>query len=297
MFPILRVNPEALIGDEQLGSKSKFWFARENDELWLFKLARDNTGEDWAEKVAAEIARHVQVDAATVELADYFGRRGSASLSFVGPTESLVHGNEILASHIFGYDRQKKLKQSDHTFDNIVAAIRKLVADTDWYHEVLKDLAPFLVLDALVCNTDRHHENWGFLMNSEDSLGGVKKKTIRIAPSFDHASSLGRELLDDLANNHLAANGVAAYARRGHGGIYWNPTDHRGANPLHLVELASSKFPDYFRDALGNVAGIPVKQLIELVDMVPNLVISEPSRRFAKALITYTHGVISGLST
>ena len=101
MFPILQVDPNSLVGDEQLGSKSKFWFAYE-DALWLFKQARDNTGEDWAEKVASEIARCVHVEAARVELAQYLEHRGSASLSFVAKEENLVHGNEILGGQIFG---------------------------------------------------------------------------------------------------------------------------------------------------------------------------------------------------
>ena len=213
MFPILQADPNSLIGDEQLGSKSKFWFEHEGNR-WLFKLARENTGEDWAEKVAAEVATVVSVEAAHVELADYLGRRGSASLSFIGENESLVHGNEILAGQIFGYDRQKKLKQSDHTFDNIVAAVRTLVGGAGWYHDVVKVIAKYIVLDALICNTDRHHENWGFLTTYKTRETGVVGPSFGMAPSFDHASSLGRELLDERAADILAANGVAAYARR-----------------------------------------------------------------------------------
>jgi len=296
VFPILQVDPNSLVGDEQLGSKNKFWFAREG-ELWLFKQAREHTGEDWAEKVAAEVAKLLEVEAARVELAEYLGRRGCASLSFVGTDESLVHGNEILAGQIFGYDRQKKSKQSDHTFDNIVAAVEKLVGGAKWYHEVLKDLARYIVLDALICNTDRHHENWGFLTRFEKNAEGGITMNFRIAPSFDHASSLGRELLPERAQEILAADGVMAYARRGHGGVYWKQSDRHGANPLELVELASKKFPNYLRDALTDVANTPVELLLDIVDEVPNLIMPEPSRRFAKALLTYTHGVLSGLAT
>jgi hypothetical protein len=166
------------------------------------------------------------------------------TLSFIEDHESLVHGNEILAGQIFGYDRQKKLRQNDHTFANIVAAVRKLVGGAEWYHDVLKDIARYIVLDALICNTDRHHENWGFLTTYQTSDNGTVRMRFRMAPSFDHASSLGRELLDDRASAILTANGVAAYAQRGHGGIYWEHTDNRGANPLELIKLASSKFPD-----------------------------------------------------
>lgn len=121
--------------------------------------------------------------------------------------------------------------------------------------------------------------------------------SFRMAPSFDHASSLGRELLDHRTDEILAAKGIAAYARRGHGGIYWEQSDRRGANPLELVERASAKFPDYFREQIAAVAAIPIEDLLDIVDKVPNLVISESSRRFAKALLAYTHSVISGLAT
>jgi hypothetical protein len=223
MFHIIQVDPNSLVGDEQLGSKSKFWFDM-NGTQWLFKMAREDTGEDWAEKIAAEIAGAVHVQAAYVELAEYNGHRGSASLSFLDANESLVHGNEILAGQIFGYDRQKKLKQSDHTFDNIVAAVAKLVSGAEWYHEILKELARYIVLDALICNTDRHHENWGILTRIVTNADGGITMNLRIAPSFDHASSLGRELLPERAQQILEADGVKAYARRGHGGVYWRPT-------------------------------------------------------------------------
>ena len=52
-------------------------------------------------------------------------------------------------------------------------------------------LAEYLLLDAVIGNVDRHHENWGIL--GKDVDGSVKG---RLAPTFDHASSLGRELLD-----------------------------------------------------------------------------------------------------
>lgn len=295
MFPILSVDPASLVGDEQLGSKDKFWFAQ-GEELWLFKFAREHTGEDWAEKVAAEIAGAVQIPAAQVELAEYRGRRGCASLSFVGRDESLVHGNEILAGQIFGYDRQKKLKQSDHTFENIISAVQKLVGGAEWYHVVLKDLAHYLVLDGLICNTDRHHENWGFLMTVVPKKRGRVELDFHIAPSFDHASSLGRELRPERAAEILAAGNIAGYVNRGHGGIYWAATDRHGANPVELVKLAASKFPEYFRTPLEQVARTPVKQLLEIVDAVPDSVISEPARRFAQALLAYTHGVLAGLT-
>jgi len=95
-FPIIDITADPVVSDEQLGSKSKFWISRDN-EKWLFKEARASTGEDWAEKIASEVARLIGLNAARVELAVYAERRGCLSLSFVLEDENLVHGNEILA--------------------------------------------------------------------------------------------------------------------------------------------------------------------------------------------------------
>lgn len=295
-YPILDISNDTVVSDEQLGSKNKFWIAR-GAERWLFKEARDQTGEDWAEKIASAVAKLIRVDSAVVELAQYHGRRGCISLSFVGGDESLVHGNEILAGQIVGYERQKRLRQSDHTFDNIVAAIQKLVDSAPWYPEVLRDLAHYLVLDALICNTDRHHENWGFLTRVEQTQPGVWMMHLRLAPSFDHASSLGRELLDPRREALLAEKRLADYTRRGRGGIYWRKTDPHGANPLQLVEVLVRQFPDYFRPALENIAETPIFDLQEVVDPVPQARMSPTAKEFAKALLAQTHGFLAGLRT
>lgn len=196
-YQVLPVRPEDLGGDEALGSKTKFWFRRDG-QRWLFKEGREGTGEDWAEKVAAEVARFIDVPAATVEFVDFQGRRGCASLSFVRPEvgEGLIHGNEILAGMVLGYDRARKFRQSDHTLENIQTAIRNLFPDKAMHDGVLTILAGYLVLDALIGNTDRHHENWALLWQQVKAGHGGDNLMLRVAPSFDHASSLGRELQD-----------------------------------------------------------------------------------------------------
>lgn len=128
MNPIINVPLEAREDTEQLGSKPKFGVLMD-DRRWLFKEARANTGEDWAEKAAAEVAKVIGINATSVELADYGGRRGCLSLNFVDVEagEALIHGNEILARRVTGYDKSKNFLQSDHTPENIDSAIRGLI--------------------------------------------------------------------------------------------------------------------------------------------------------------------------
>jgi len=90
-------------------------------QLEIENTYRSNTGEDWAEKAAAEIAYTLGINAATVELAEYGGRIGCISCNFidVDAGEALVHGNEIMAWKVTGYDKAKIFRQADHTLENI----------------------------------------------------------------------------------------------------------------------------------------------------------------------------------
>ncbi|WP_298914513.1 hypothetical protein [uncultured Nostoc sp.] len=54
-FPIIDVPLDALEADEDLGTKEKFWFRHQDLGRCLFKKARPNTGEDWADKIAAQL--------------------------------------------------------------------------------------------------------------------------------------------------------------------------------------------------------------------------------------------------
>jgi hypothetical protein len=289
-YQVLEVDPQSLIGDEQLGSKPKVWFSS-NDEEWLFKEARAGTGEDWAEKIAAQVAAHAKIDAAVVELATCRGRRGSASRSFVNrETELLFHGNELLAGQITGYDRDKRQRQSDHTLENIIGAIDKLFSDLgDVRLGVLNTLASYMVLDALIGNTDRHHENWGLVLTYEVRENARTLTALSVAPSFDHASSLGRELSDERRSAILASGEMERYVRRGRGGIYLRDTDPHGANPLYLVEVAARAHPDYFRPCLGNLARVPLDELCAVIAEIPADRMSDVARSFTHNMLTLNY--------
>jgi hypothetical protein len=55
MFQTIRVDRSAAEAMEWLGTKRKFWFSRAGVR-WLFKAEERGTGEDWAEKIACELA-------------------------------------------------------------------------------------------------------------------------------------------------------------------------------------------------------------------------------------------------
>ena len=284
-YPIISIPPTERRDIEQLGSKAKFW-VRLDRQLWLFKEARENTGEDWAEKVAAELAKLVGFDAADVELAEFSGRLGCVCRSFINLQrgEGLVHGNEILAGHVTGYDREKRFKQSDHTLDNIVTAIQSVFPGKS-ADSVLARLARYVVFDALIGNTDRHHENWGLKLSFD-----AEKKTqfVSVAPSFDHASSLGRELRDEARADILARSGVAKYIAGGRGGIFVSADDKRGANPLALARLGAKSYPHHFRGALASLSTLQPAAVRTIIDQLPAERASHAAKDFAYAVVCHS---------
>lgn len=295
-FPILTITHDQFADVEQLGSKEKFWFWQEGQK-WLFKEARtidapegaESTGEDWAEKVAAEIAQLLNIPAATVELADFEGQRGSASLNFTSTAQQLMHGNEVMAGYLDNYDPEVRFKQTSHTVENIIVAIRKMFPQANEHRTVLQRLASYMVLDALIGNTDRHHENWGLLwqvlVEINDFNESVRlNKQYDVAPSFDHASSLGRELMDTKRAEVLAGNRIEAYVRKGRGGIYLSD-GRKGANPLALVESMAVQYPDYFMPTLDVLRSVPLTRFTDLLDRLPSDRASQTACQFAKEML------------
>ena len=221
-YPVINVDPDWTLQPEAMGGKRKFWYREpDQDADWLFKYPRENTGEHWAEKVAAEIAVRLRVLHGPVELADLNGTRGTTTRSFTNDRQ-LFHGNQLLLKKVADYDADMVFGQSHHTLRNIWRVMEGFKT-RDAVHMAKCRFAGYLVLDAVIGNTDRHHENWGLLLKRTET--GWKG---RVAPSFDHASSLGRELQDSARDRILEQRRVGRYSERGRGGIYWSEGDKRG---------------------------------------------------------------------
>lgn len=75
--------------------------------------------------------------------------------------------------------------------------------------EYVQGLSDMLALDALICNTDRHYNNFGFLSNSHTN------ELVSFAPLFDHGNSLFHQAYGDdwLDDSHLEAYASAFVPR------------------------------------------------------------------------------------
>ena len=294
------LDPDA-VENEVMGSKPKFWFRQSDAQgKWLFKYPiRRESGEHWAEKIGAEAASllgvpHARVDLATfrsvpANLAARVGHRGSVSESFTEEgVDGLLHGNDILHLIMPDYDtKAMRFRQPHHTLNNIWLALDEAFENSVESAAAKAQFAGYLTLDALIGNTDRHHENWGLLVSDDGS--GLR---IRLAQTYDHASCLGHELQDRRRELLLAEGRVGRYAvgagRRGSGGIYWS-SDKVAPSPLNLVRLAAEAdaYSEFFEASRTRIRELDDNSLSEVVDRVPDGWMSDVAREFAIALMRF----------
>ncbi len=286
-FRIIEVPDDLFPKLEQMGTKFKFWYKDEKHGFCLFKEGHPNTGEDWAERVAAELCELLGMPHAVYRLAVWRSRRGIITQNFLADDENYSAGNEVLFRLDANYPKAEK-KAKKHSIENIFAAFESLKV------QIPKEPAPmeittakqvflgYLMLDAWISNTDRHHENWATIRHFENEL-----LNDRLAPTHDHAASLGSILQDDEKRERLTTKDIGrtveAYVGRSkaRSAIYANEAD---AKPLSLIDAfraASSLNPQASKIWLEKLENVTIDSVKEIFERIPEERISDVSKEFA----------------
>lgn len=176
--------------DEPAGENEKTWFRDPTapDHRWIYKPNRQHRSEheDRSELVASILAEQFGIPAADVRLARLPGSRGCLSRNVVCDEDNaLEHASLYLSEFVTNFDPRAK-DSKGHSQEWIrtilmqleppIGALRKGLSADDWF-------AGYLIFDALIGNTDRHSENWAIEI--------TPKGAMHLAPSYDHATSLG----------------------------------------------------------------------------------------------------------
>lgn len=139
----------------------------------------------------------------------------------------------------------------------------------------------YLLLDALVGNTDRHHENWGVIR--------LPDGTVHLAPTFDHASSLGRNLLDEERAERLRTKDhnrtVEAFASRAASALYHAETDRKPLAPLYAFFEAAHWNHAAALGWLNVLDALTDEETAIIINDVPPERISDTAARFAHRLV------------
>ncbi len=135
----------------------------------------------------------------------------------------------------------------------------------------------YLMLDALVANQDRHDENWGLILSD----GG----SITLAPTFDHASSLGRNESDAERIARLATKdrgrSVEAYVERARSAFYASPMSSKPLTTLAAFQEVDRYLPDAKSYWLQRLEATSLADYERIFNNVPPSEMSIPARDFA----------------
>jgi len=203
---------------------------------YLFKRSRlCYPDQFWAEVVAYRIGCLLGVEVPPAFAAWDSNTGISAALIewfYVDGIETFMWGGEFLQKMRPEFDR--KLGSLHNIKDNTVlmrAMARLKTFQTDWRQWWVDAL----VFDALIGNTDRHQDNWGFVFHPE--------KGIRLSPLFDNGTSLGHERLTEKVARWSNAD-VDRYINKGCHRLKWSLDEQPPVNRhLNLLRKILSEWP------------------------------------------------------
>lgn len=266
--------------EEPLGSKPKLWLRDPEGVLWLWKESTEQRdvrhgtfrkGDDWSEVVAGRVGERLDLPVAHVDLATRAGSHGVVSRSVVGETEVLVHGNELLAGA--GLAAEDPHDRSGYTVEavrDVLAGVGPPIAagPPGELATAFDSFVGYLLLDAIVGNTDRHQDNWATIRADEGQ---------RLAPSFDHASCLGFQLSDEERFERLEGQGVEQFVRRARTKFEDHPP------PLDALLSALALVDDPVVEHWSVVAE-RLDPLDDILDQIDHTRMNAVAKRFAAAV-------------
>ncbi len=276
---------------EQLGTKEKFWFYTKKDLLIkLFKIGRPGTGENWAEKATFEIAKLLKIPCASYDFAIWKNTPGVLSPSFVPEFCRLIHGNELLLNFISpNYPIDQRYKVTEYKLSSVESFLINLsnivnlpigYAQNDKIRFPIDIFISYIMFDCLIANPDRHHENWGILLDS-------KHQKYYLAPTYDHASGLGCRVSDKERKNRLTTKdkrySVKAFVRKPKTPFYDRKS--KGIKTIDAFKMLIKKnevAADYWLNQLYLLSDDAIKNIF---DKIPEDLISSAAIDFAIAII------------
>lgn len=291
MFPIIKVDPQKAEALEPLGTKRKFWYSDNRGRI-LFKAEERGTGEDWAEKIACELAQLLGLPHVHYELAEELQSKtpGVICENCAPPPWTLVLGNQLLLTRDPNYPAAdgRKYKVREHTVDGVAEIISGLqLPPAPWtgllpqgIKTALDIFTGYLLLDAWIANQDRHHENWGALRRDD---------TLYLAPTFDHGASLARNVTDRERQERLTTRDVnrrvAAFVRKARSAFYASVGDAKPMSTIEAWKACANRTPQAASIWLERMRRINEQAVEQLLKEIPSHRMTAVCQKFTMELL------------
>jgi hypothetical protein len=276
-FPVLKISPAAFGGARKIrgGAAEKYRVNLPDLGTVILKLDDESLNGAWVEKITYELAKLIDIPAATYEFAELFdGRRAIISPNYLLPNHDERSGKSLLDKY-FGQGNYS------YTVDTVLTTIDvNQIEIPSSYNLPLQVktatelLTGYLIFDYWIDNIDRHYENWGIQI---DSITGRRE----LLPTYDHGLSLGfllfdEECLDLAPANHVQNQSSAFSGNKG-----------RSLSMNGMLVEAISNQPDAARAWIERITQLEPATVIELFNRIPAGWISDEKQLFAINLLEF----------
>ena len=252
----------------------------------LFKENRDYKTEFWSEIVASKIGQYLGFKVLDYNIAKQGDKVGCISRSMLLEGERLVEGINLLTGFDNTYNPENKSSYSLYTFNFIKEALCFWGLSNN-----IEDIINTIIFDAIIGNSDRHQENWGFIapyreqeFTENEAIGILQKlkdkfnqirgfvkygnikdsdiKSINIsivqlngiyAPIYDSGCCLAREKTDDAVIQMLKDNTMLeSFINRGKAEIRWYDNGEK-LNHFDLINQIQKEYSEIVKRIISKV--------------------------------------------
>jgi len=283
-------------GIEQLGTKEKFWFYPKNDAdtKSLFKYSRKDTGEHWSEKAAECLCQELDIPHVKYEIARCLDRLGIVTVNVIPNNCRMVMGNEVLhKTSPVTYpqpenDNGDLVRVKEHTITRVLECLDSKILPPNINAHNSNDLnagdvfCGYLMLDALISNQDRHHENWAVIVNNDTGEQ-------HLCPTYDHAASLGRELLDSERNERMTTKDknrtVEAFVSKARSELFRLEKDKQPLLTVDAFYIAIEKRITAKSHWLSKLRSLSENRITKIFSNIPQEVTTQVAIQFAIQMV------------
>lgn len=261
---------------------------------YLFKKSRPVYPEQfWAEIVASRLSSLTGVAVPPAYAAwDSRNNECAALIEWFwgypgGPVQHFLSGGLFMKAMIQDFDHKKG---TQHNFSHIQGLCRvfaqtpksrenEVLLAENW----LATWARMLTFDALIGNTDRHQENWGFIGTKGQSGAPLR---FELSPAFDNGTSLGHERPPAHFARFQQPAYCRLYIRKGRHHLRWQIGDAKSCGHVELLLKILEQAPEC-RPAMLAVLKFDHAALDQAITPLCDLAVPLPlSRERAQFILT-----------
>lgn len=263
---------------EGSGRSEKIWLINpDTDQTGLFKLKKDkNTTDHVSECIAYDLAKLIDLPCARFEIGKYGKKEGSMSYNIVEKEKSsLIEGIYFikLAYHSYNADQLFDLNSKEqYSLDMIKKSLEPF--------GLFDSFLSIPVFDFLIGNTDRHQNNWAFIM---------KDAKLELSPLYDNSSSLCAYVSDSQIDAYLGKDTLlwnSLLDSKSKSAIRITKNDIKRPTHLEMLQALQVNYYNQTYQLVDRIKSLVTEDVVcDIVDKYEEEIFSEKRKELLKKFI------------